>query len=143
LAIAANVVQDSFCRLDQVLLTFGFLLMQYHDEKMNEDPAGRDAIIASIEARWAKSDQQIFVCAVLVNPFYRTTPFASLSCFNHAQIRVLLTRLYIRFYGQPVDPLFMTHAFDFLNGTGFFKHLDSQIIYEIEAAAREVNLNYF
>lgn len=112
--------------------------MQYRDEKMNEDPVGRNAIIASIEARWAKSDQQIFVCAVLVNPFYRTTPFASLPCFNHAQIRVLLTRLYVRFYGEPVDALFMTHAYNFLNGTGFFQHLDSQIKFEIEEAMREV-----
>lgn len=117
--------------------------MQYRDEKMNEDPAGCDAIIASIEARWAKSDQQVFVCAVLVNPFYRTTPFAPLSCFNHAHICVLLTRLYTRFYGEQPNPLFMTHAFDFLNGTGFFQHLDSQIAYEIETAAREVNFHYF
>lgn len=117
--------------------------MQYRDEKMDEDPVGRDAIIASIEARWAKSDQQVFVCAVLVNPFYRTTPFAPLSCFNSAHIRVLLTRLYTRFYGEPPVPLFMTHAFDFFNGEGFFLHLDSQIKFEIEEAAREVKLYCF
>lgn len=138
MAIAANVVQDSFCRLDQVLLTFGFLLMKYRDEKMNEDPVGRDAIIASIEARWAKSDQEVFVCAVLVNPFYRTTPFASLQCFNRAQIRVLLTRLYTRFYGGEPEAMFMEHAYNFFNGEGFFQHLDSQIKYEIEEAVREV-----
>lgn len=138
LAIAANIVQDSFCRLDQVLLTFGFLLMQYRDENMKEDPVGRDSIIASIEARWAKADQQVFVCAVLVNPFYRTIPFASLPCFNQAHIRVLLTQLYIRFYGEPVDDLFMTHAYDFFNGTGFFKHIDGQIDFEIKEATREV-----
>jgi hypothetical protein len=112
--------------------------MQYRDEKMNEDPVGRDAIIKSIEARWAKSDQQVFVCAVLVNPFYRTTPFAPLPCFNHANIRVLLTRLYTRFYGEPPEALFMTHAFNFFKGEGFFQHLDNQIKYEIEEAAREV-----
>jgi hypothetical protein len=139
LAIAANVVQESFCRLDQVLLTFGFLLMQYRNEKMNEDPVGRDAIIASIEARWDKSDQEVFVCAVFINPFYRTLPFnASLPCFNYTQIRLLLTRLYVRFYGVQPEPLFMTHAYDFLNGAGIFQGLDSQIKYEMEVAAREV-----
>jgi hypothetical protein len=75
LAIAANVVQESFCRMDQVLLTFGFLVMKYRDEKMNQDIIGRDAIIKSIELRWSKSDQEVFISAVLVNPFYRTTPF--------------------------------------------------------------------
>ena len=117
--------------------------MQYRGEKMNEDPVGRDAIIASIEARWAKSDQEVFVCAILVNPFYRTTPFASLPCFNQAHIRVLLTRLYIRFYAQPPEALFLIHAFDFLNGDGFFNHLESQTNYEIEEAAREVNFYCF
>jgi len=132
LAIAANVVQESFCRLDQVLLTFGFLLMQYRNEKMNEDPVGRDAIIASIEAPWDKSDQEVFVC-------YRTLPFnSSLPCFNYTQIRLLLTRLYVRFYGVQPEPLFMTHAYDFLNSKGIFQGLDSQIKYEMEVAAREV-----
>ena len=139
LAIAANVVQDSFCRLDQVLLTFGFLLMTYRNDKMKDDPVGRDAIIASMEARWAKCDQQIFVCAVLVNPFYRTLPFAQIPCFFQPQIRVLLTTLYVRFYGKQPDNLFIDHAFQFFNRTGFFDHLENQLKYKMDMAAKEVN----
>lgn len=52
--------------MDQVLLTFGFLVMKFRDEKMNQDPIGCDAIINSVEARWNKSDQEIFITTVLV-----------------------------------------------------------------------------
>ena len=31
LAVAANVTQSAFCRLDEVLLTFGALMMNYKD----------------------------------------------------------------------------------------------------------------
>lgn len=80
--------------MDQVLLTFGFLVMKYRDEKMNQDHIGRDAIINSVEARWNKSDQEIFISTVLVNPFYRTAPFSALPVFSKAHIRVLFTKLY-------------------------------------------------
>jgi hypothetical protein len=84
--------------MDQVLLTFGFLTMKYRDEKMNHDPIGRDAIIKSVELRWSKSDQEVFIAAVLANPFYRTSPFAPLPVFSKAHIRVLFTKLYRRFF---------------------------------------------
>ncbi|KAF8956006.1 hypothetical protein BDZ97DRAFT_1672403, partial [Flammula alnicola] len=139
LAIAANIVQESFCRIDQVLLTFGFLMMKYLDVKMSQDTVGRDAIINSIEARWAKSDQEVFVAAVLVNPFYRTLPFAPLPCFNQSQIRVLLTRLYRRFYKQEPPTIFIQHAYEFLGGTGLFNDIAGQVKYELDIASQEVS----
>ena len=89
LAIAANIIQGSFYRMDQVLLTFGFLVMQYWNEKMDQDPVGHDAILNSIEAHWNKYDQEVFIGAVLVNPFYQSTPFTQLALFNEAHIWVL------------------------------------------------------
>ena len=50
LAVAANITQASFCRLDEVLLTFGYLVMQY--QLMQADPGNAvacDSIITSIE----------------------------------------------------------------------------------------------
>jgi hypothetical protein len=49
LAIAANVTQSSACRLDQVLLTFGFLVMQYTALTDIEDQIESKAIVRSIE----------------------------------------------------------------------------------------------
>lgn len=138
LAIAANIVQESFCRMDQVLLTFGFLTMKYRDEKMNHDPIGRDAIIKSVELRWSKSDQEVFIAAVLANPFYRTSPFAPLPVFSKAHIRVLFTKLYRRFFQVEPPTEFIEHAYDFLDGTGFFRGLEGQVKYELETALNKV-----
>lgn len=139
LAIAANIVQESFCRMDQVLLTFGFLVMKYRDEKMNQDHIGRDAIINSVEARWNKSDQEIFISTVLVNPFYRTAPFSALPVFSKAHIRVLFTKLYHRFFTVQPPSEFIQHAYDFLDGRGFFQGLEGQVKFELEAALNKVN----
>jgi hypothetical protein len=50
LAIAANVTQAAFCCLDQVLLTFAFLVMQYRAMTDAEDLAECVAIIARLKS---------------------------------------------------------------------------------------------
>lgn len=126
--------------MDQVLLTFGFLIMKYRDEKMSQDPIGRDAIINSIETRWSKSDQEAFISTVLVNPFYRTMPFAPLSIFSKAYIRGLFTKLYRRIFSSQPPTEFITHTYEFLDGKGLFKSLDDQVKFELETALDKVSL---
>jgi len=128
--------------MDQVLLTFGFLVMKYRDEKMSQDPIGRDAIINSLETRWGKSDQEIFIAAVLVNPFFRMAPFAALPVFSKARIRLLFTKLYRRFFNTPPPTEFIARTYDFLDGKGFFDGLDGQVKYELETALNEVKSKF-
>src|SRR5271170_974873 len=98
LAIATNITQASFCRLDQVLMTFGHLTMQYKSMTDVDDVVGCNAIIASLEARWATADQEIFIAAVVLNPFYQSTPFSALQFLTNAGIYSMLSRLWERFY---------------------------------------------
>ena len=98
LAIAANVTQASFCHLDTVLLTFGFLMMQYRNMTDEEDLDAVHAIMESLEEHWAVADQQIFIAAVIVNPFYQGMPFAQLFFLNNAGIHALLGHLWSCFY---------------------------------------------
>ena len=101
LARAANLAQAAFCQLDQILLTFGSLCMHY-DNLRNKDPADRPgctAIIDSIEKCWAKADQDIFIAAVILNPFIKTVPFSSQTrLLTRANILSLMKRLYTRFF---------------------------------------------
>jgi len=97
LAIATNITQASFCRLDQVLMTFGHLVMQYKSMTDVDDVVGCNAIIESIEARWATADQEIFIAAVVLNPFYQSTPFSTLQFLTNAGIYSMLSRLWERF----------------------------------------------
>ncbi|KAF6746082.1 hypothetical protein DFP72DRAFT_823413, partial [Ephemerocybe angulata] len=132
LAIAANVTQQSFCRLDEVLITFGFLVHKYTG--MADDVIAQAAILKSVEARWAKADQEVFVAAVLINPLYRTTPFLPLESLNFANINGLLSRLWIRFFFEAPPSLFLEHAGQFLDGTGFFARLEAEAARELDRA---------
>ena len=42
--------------------------MQYRNPGMDQDLIGREAILNSIEMRWHKSDQELFIAAVIANP---------------------------------------------------------------------------
>ena len=130
LAITANITQSSFCRLDQVLLTFGFLVMQY--QNLNEDAIACDAIINSLELRWKKADQELFIGAVLVNPFYRAEPFAPTHYMNIAGITSLLTRVWQRMNNERNVPPgeFPAHIEDFLLGKGYYQDIRTQITNE-------------
>ncbi|KAH9023573.1 hypothetical protein EDB83DRAFT_2527307 [Lactarius deliciosus] len=107
LARAANVAQAAFCRLDQILLTFGSLSI-YYREIMDQDPdnaIGCTAILDSIEKWWAKADQDIFIAAVLLNLFVKTAPFSlQVSFLTRAGMFTLLKRLYQRFFSITESP---------------------------------------
>ncbi|KAF9028151.1 hypothetical protein BDZ89DRAFT_951619 [Hymenopellis radicata] len=128
LAIATNAVQGVQVGLDRVLLTFGFLAMWYRT--MLDDPAsgadedGVNAILASLESRWKNADQEIFIAALILNPFYRTAPFNTLSCFNNASVTRLLIALYKRLYKVAPPADFHSTLTSYLHGTGLFKGID-------------------
>jgi hypothetical protein len=138
LAIATNITQASFCRLDQVLMTFGHLVMQYRSMTDPEDVVGCTAIIESIEARWATADQEIFVAAVVLNPFYQSTPFAALQFLTNAGIHSMLGRLWRRFFEEEPPPEFHQQINGYLHGTNLFCDLKSACGIAQVAANREV-----
>ena len=125
LAIAANITQASFCRLDTVLLTFGFLLMQYRQLTDEEDLDAAAAITESLERRWAVADQQIFIAAVIVNPFYQGQPFAQLFFLNNAGIHALLSHLWTHFYQSHAPQEFHTELMEYLTHMGQYTTLES------------------
>jgi hypothetical protein len=125
LAVAANITQAAFCRLDQVLLTFGNLIMQYRLMTDVDDQVGCNAIINSLETRWAKLDQAVFIAAIILNPFIQSTPFAALPFLNNAGIHSLLRRLWRRFYMQEPPLELHSQIDDYLHGKGIFNNLQS------------------
>ena len=116
--------------------------MKYNTDQMKQDAVGCQAILDSIEARWAKSDQEVFVATVIVNPFFRMSAFRPLQCFNKAEIRVLFTRLYRRFFAVEPPHTFIEDTYNFLDGKELFQAIRSEIDYETEAATRKVSLRY-
>ncbi|QRV77917.1 hypothetical protein RhiJN_05932 [Ceratobasidium sp. AG-Ba] len=73
LAIALNVAQATDTRLDHILLTLGNLFRLFNVSQI--DPLVRACILASLELRWSKSDQDVFILAVFFNPYIRALLF--------------------------------------------------------------------
>jgi hypothetical protein len=99
--------------------------MQYKSMTDPEDVVGCTAIIESIEARWATANQEIFIAAVILNPFYQSTLFAALQFLTNAGIHLLLTRLWEHFYRTVPPPEFHKQIIGYLNRTGLFADLRS------------------
>nr|GAT59230.1 predicted protein [Mycena chlorophos] len=79
LALAANITQAAFCRLDEVLFTFGHLYREFDRLNQRADRHIREAVLASIERRWAKCDQDVFIVTAILNPFVDLRAFKQVS----------------------------------------------------------------
>jgi hypothetical protein len=86
-----------------------------------EDIKARDAILASIEQRWSKTDQHVFIVGVLLNPFHKAKPFHATSFSTVAGLYNLLHRLWKQFYYEdPPVELYVEYK-AYVNGTGDFQ----------------------
>jgi hypothetical protein len=143
LAIAANITQAAHCRLDTVLLTFGSLVARYQAMVGSEDVVGCAAILQSLEKRWLAADQDVFIAAVIVNPFFRATPFAPGQRFTGAQIKSLLASLYFRFFRSQPPISFYSELHDYLMRSGQYKDLESMCAVHISNFQHEVCVYLF
>jgi len=138
LAIAANVTQAAFCRLDTVLLTFGFLVMQYQKMTGKADCVASHSIISSLEKHWMAADQDIFIATVIVNPFFRAGPFGCHPRFVVSGIIELLEHLYTQFFWEEPPPGFSPELSDYLTAEGQYSALCATCLRHNTAAEKEV-----
>ena len=76
LAIAARITQSNTCRLDEVLLTFGDIYQNFSRFSDPEDVHVCEAVLKSLETRWGKADQDVFIAAIILNPYLQSNPFS-------------------------------------------------------------------
>ncbi|CDO69480.1 hypothetical protein BN946_scf184817.g40 [Trametes cinnabarina] len=142
LAIAANITQSQDCRLDDVLLTFGFLYQLFNALVEERDNAVRTAVLGSLEKRWAKADQDVFIAAVILNPYLRLSPFrASLTqYFVPATVYGLILRLWDRFYPDSTEKPTLSDVRDYLKFTPGSRYgsMPSILQHEKDEALRKV-----
>ena len=135
LAIAANVTQAASCHLDIVLLTFGFLIMQYQQLTDEDDHIASKSIISSLEKHWMAADQDIFIATVIVNPFYRADPLSRHPRFVIAGIIKLLGCLYTWFFLEDPPHSFNAELHNYLTAEGQYSQLCTTcVMHEIAAA---------
>lgn len=130
LALAANITQLTHVRPDQVLIVFGLLYAEYQLVKVQDTDLETavliNAIFASIKKRWAKTDQEVFMVALILNPLYKTKPFTYLDITTPAGLLELIKKLYRRFFGtlslNESQQIFQELS-DYLGDTGIYRNL--------------------
>jgi hypothetical protein len=115
-AATVPMCTTTFCCLDTVLLTFGYLHHIYDNmqDESPEDQKACRAILNSIEAQWATADQEPFITSIAINPLYQLAPFSRYSGLHVASILALLKRLYERFFTTKPSIEFSMDAMNFL-----------------------------
>jgi hypothetical protein len=67
LARAQNVTEDVNVKLYHVLVIFGQLYFDYGH--LDIEPAVQEQVRKSLDMRWQKSDQDVFIMAIVLNPY--------------------------------------------------------------------------
>lgn len=117
LAIAANVTQSDFARLDVVLLTLANLFFTFSNPEI--EATVRIGIHESLEKRWKKADQPVFLLAVVFNPYIRTRCFHPNSPFKLMRgLWPLVKKTFRRFFDQDPDSAFRQSFANYIAGVG-------------------------
>jgi len=141
LSIAANVLQSSHARLDDVILTFGFLVLEFQAMSQLHNPQHKlaaAAVIDSVEKRWREVDQEVFIAAVIANPRYRFRPFARIDQLHRNGICALFERLFKRFFKRMPTSTFYAEISAYLDGNGTYHGID-RALESAESAALSVS----
>jgi hypothetical protein len=100
LALAANITQGNAARLDIVVLTLATLWRIFtKPDKFDEDI--QNAVLASVKKRWADTDQEVGILAVILNPYVRTSAFHPRSKFCDLNDKY---QLFEKVHRRLVDP---------------------------------------
>lgn len=122
LAVAVNVCQGANTRPDHIILTFGKLFIHY-GLLLNADHQANApvlAILKSLSKRWKTVDHEIYILALVLNPYIKASLFNS--SLTIQTLGSMLKRQYRRVF-EEAPPDGLTHDFiDYLNQTGSFLH---------------------
>jgi hypothetical protein len=108
--------------------------MVYSHLDMAHDKTAQTAITASIEKWWSKSDQELFVASILINPCFQTRLFACHSHFNLFNCQELLSQVYHRLYKATSRTKFFMELDDFLKGNGQYSNLEAAVAQALDKA---------
>ncbi|KIM61543.1 hypothetical protein SCLCIDRAFT_70236, partial [Scleroderma citrinum Foug A] len=136
LAIAANATQSNCARLDVVLVTLVILYHKFCDSTL--DPSICDAARKSLEKRWKKADQDIFLLAVILNPYLRVSCFSERSPYrNFSNVWRLCQKVFLRLYATEPNLEFRSTLQEYVSEIGGWSALDMGLDQYTEQAKRE------
>jgi len=68
-----NMHQAAHAQPEHIVISFEFLFFWYSKLMDGPDAPVHMAVLESAEHRWANCDQEVFIAAVIANPFHQQT----------------------------------------------------------------------
>ncbi|KZP20381.1 hypothetical protein FIBSPDRAFT_954547 [Athelia psychrophila] len=93
-----NINQKDSTRLDQILLTLAGMYLHFSE---HPEPKVSAAMKKCLEKRWKDCDQQIFILALVLNPFEGLSRFGDSAGLNYIKLNGIVLRLYRRLHSRP------------------------------------------
>ncbi|KAF9219566.1 hypothetical protein BS17DRAFT_855354 [Gyrodon lividus] len=124
IALMTSIHQAAHAQPEHVVISFGFLYFWY--SKLSDDlntPVQR-AVLESAECQWANCDQEVFIAAVIANPFYGVAPFNKISLTTRAGLVALFGRLWLQFYKENALTELFTDLEGYLTSSGDFAYMN-------------------
>jgi hypothetical protein len=131
LAIAAKIHEAPDCTLDTVPLTLGLLFHTYNDPRV--EVTVREKIHESLERRWKNADQDLFISALLLNPFIRDKIFTGSRIeLSRVGLYNIVKRVAERILRVTTDADFHSALMDYLNNSTEFsqEYLQADLLKE-------------
>ena len=117
--------------------------MQYEKMTDPEDLAPCGAIIKSIDKCWTKVDQEVFISAVILNPFHQGSVFSSCAGLTNASITSLLDKVWHHLFRTDPPSKLHVELRNYLKHENHFKMLQQQCNIEISAAHADVHTQIY
>ncbi|KAG2047405.1 hypothetical protein BDR06DRAFT_1031109 [Suillus hirtellus] len=119
-----NIHQAAQARPEYVVISFGFLHFHYSKIENHADLAACTAVLASAECHWGQCEQEVFIAAVIINPFYKILPFKKIPLTTHTGLVVLFRHLWSCFFNSDAPLDLYTDLEDYMSGSCDFMHID-------------------
>ena len=119
-----NMHQAAHAQPEHIVISFRFLYFRYSKLMDELDAPTCMAVLESTEHWWANCDQEVFITAVIANPFYKVALFSKIPLTTHAGLVALFGCLWLCFYNQPAPLNLFTNLESYLASSGEFAYME-------------------
>ncbi|KAG2360241.1 ribonuclease H-like domain-containing protein, partial [Suillus spraguei] len=138
ISLMTNVHQAAQARPENVAISFGFLHFHYSKIDNDTDLAAHTAVLASIKRCWEQCNLEVFIAAIIMNPFYKVSPFQNVPLTTRAGLATLFACLWHHFYNTNDVPLNLYMDLDdYLNSSHDFTYMDNYKLSLLYRAEKE------
>ncbi|KAI9568731.1 hypothetical protein HD554DRAFT_2038720 [Boletus coccyginus] len=117
-----------------------FLYFWYSKLNNKTDAPVQMAVLESAKCQWARCNQEVFIAAIISNPFYGVTPFRKIFLTTCGGLAALFSCFWLRFYEEDAPVKLFTDLEHYLTSSGDFTHMNmykNSLLAHVEVTVRD------